>query len=48
MANELLKILSYIALVMGGAITLSLIGASILLAVELIREKKRENKKWKG
>ena len=45
MINEILKALSYVALVFGGAIVMSLIGVSILLGLELIKEKMKERKR---
>ena len=42
MLNEILKALSYVALVFGGAIVMSLIGVAALLGLDLAIEK------WKG
>ena len=45
MINELLKVLSYIIMVFGGAIVISLLGVGTLLTLELIKEKWKERKK---
>ena len=45
MINEILKALSYVALVFGGAVVMSLLGVAALLGLDLIIEK-RKNKKW--
>ena len=45
MINEILKVLSYVALVFGGAIVMSLIGVSALLGLDSLWEKRKERKK---
>ena len=45
MINEILKALSYVALVFGSVIVISLIGVSALLGLEHIYEKWKERKK---
>lgn len=47
MINELLKVLTYILIVFGGAIVISLLGVGTLLTLELIKEKWKERKKSK-
>ena len=45
MINELLKVLSYVALVFGGAVVMSLIGVSALLGLDSLWEKMKEKKR---
>ena len=45
MINEILKALSYVVLVFGGAIVMSLLGVSILLLGEHLLEKWKERKR---
>ena len=42
MINELLNVLSYVALVFGGAVVMSLIGVSALLGLDSLWEKMKE------